>query len=145
MRVGFLKLVRERAGADPRASADGGGAPVPTAAQSTLREALEGSSGLDLEAYFRQMATYGNGRESWGGFVELDILCHFWGVRGWVFARRPPESACELVWTTTTAPTAGGNIAILWSGTHWDALRLDESLWVTLRANRDRGRPGAGA
>ena len=132
MRASFLKLVREKGGLDRSASADGG-ASAPAADAAMWRQTLECSSGLDIETYLREMVTCGPHRTGWGGFVELELICIClrWSVRAWVFRRRPPNPACELIFTTAPSATGSG-IALLWSGAHWDALRLSGSLWTKL-------------
>ena len=133
MRKGFLQLVRERLGFDRSASADGDGAPAPAAADTaTWQQVLEFSSGLDIATYLRVMATHGEGQESSGGYGELELMCCRWGVRGWV----GPQTRLASSYSPPHPRQTGGHIALLWSETHWDALRLDASLWAMLKQAR---------
>ena len=114
--------------------------------QSTL-DILEGvaigdwiatSSGQTVEAYVAAMRRGDASRqETWGGFLELAILCHKMQqpvVRAHVFEH--VGGKCYLLTTVGSEAPDAADIFLVWLGTHWEGLWLSDAAQDLLREAR---------
>ena len=98
---------------------------------------IQSSTDLRPEEYLRRMQSPNNGdRRTWGGFLEVAILCKRWTCRACVF--RADGNRVSLLACVGNEPRAGfahrGICAVVWWGAHYEALRLSDAALARLAA-----------
>ena len=90
---------------------------------------IQSSTDLRPEEYLRRMRSPNSGdRRTWGGFLEIAILCKRWACSACIF--RTQANRISLLACVGNEPRAGfahkGICALVWWGAHYEALRLSD-------------------
>ena len=124
-RSGFCKRVRKMAQEQEQV--------LGVASVETL---IEAGTGMTIDAYLRRMAKPDpTDLQTWGGFLEATLLAHNWRCRLAIFDWIDGPAlrvVCGQNQTINPKNQHHGWIALLWTGSHYDALHLDEGLLTRL-------------
>ena len=98
---------------------------------------IESSTDLRPEDYLKRMQSPDSmDRRTWGGFLEVTILCRRWACRAAIF--RAQTNCISLLACVGNEPRAGfahkGICAVVWWGAHYEALRLTDAALTRLAA-----------
>ena len=93
---------------------------------------MDSSSWASPEEYLVQMSQSQSeiDRSKWGGFAEAAVLAFYWRVRVGFFALDTSRTAVFLL-MDPAGPTdeALPHICLLWNGTHYEAMQMDDATW----------------
>ena len=86
----------------------------------------------EVQEYLRRMRSWGT-RDGWGGAAELTALAHMSMTQIFLLEHFP----CNAEWQLLTGPLGPGEwklrIALVYTGTHYDAVRLPFHIWDALQ------------
>jgi hypothetical protein len=102
----------------------------------SIRDWIEASEGKSLEDYCQLMAV-ARGPETWGGFLDVAVLCHAWGRGLRCIMLQSLEGggyqALACAGSRSSDP-AVRCIYIAWNGSHWVRARVKQDVAATLSA-----------
>ena len=102
-----------------------------------MAELVRASTDLTLNAYLARMRQPSAAdRRTWGGFLEVAILCRRWGCRAHFF-KVEDRQQLVLMSSVGEGPVRNGykrhgQCAVVWLGAHYEALDLSSELTLQL-------------
>ena len=102
---------------------------------ASLQVLIQTSTDMHPEQYLRRMQTADSSdRQTWGGFLEIAILCKRWQCMACIF--RASDQGLSFLAYVGDKPRAGlahkGVCAVAWWGAHYEALRLSDVMLACL-------------
>ena len=104
---------------------------------ASMAELVRASTDLTLNAYLARMQRPSAAdRRTWGGFLEVAILCRRWGCRAHFF-KVEDRQQLVLMSSVGEGPVRNGykrhgQCAVVWLGAHYEALDLSSELTLQL-------------
>jgi hypothetical protein len=102
---------------------------------ASLQVLIQASTDMHPEQYLRRMQTADSGdRQTWGGFLEIAIMCKRWQCMACIF--RASDEGLSFLAYVGDKPRADsahkGVCAVAWWGAHYEALRLSDVMLACL-------------
>ena len=91
---------------------------------------LDSGSWKTIDEYIAEMSKAPD-RRRWGGFAEASVMAFHWGVRVGFFAMTEGEVEVFLLCAPAGPTDSHARICLLWTGTHYEVLQLDDATWQT--------------
>jgi hypothetical protein len=100
---------------------------------------LESGCWATPDEYVSAMSTPLPNRGTWGGFAEASVMAFHWKVRVAFFALTECKKQVFLLCDPAGPQGATARICLLWTGSHYELLVLDDAAWM--RACTPAGEP----
>jgi hypothetical protein len=88
---------------------------------------LESGCWATPDEYVSAMSTPLPNRGTWGGFAEASVMAYRWNVRIALFAMNASSEELFLLFEPAEPRNAEARVCLLWTGTHYDLLVLDDA------------------
>jgi hypothetical protein len=82
-------------------------------------------------AYISAMSNTVKYRSTWGGFAEASVMAYHWNVRIAVCAMTASREELFLMFELVGPRNAEARVCLLWTGTHYVLLVLDDGAWTS--------------